>query len=324
MTEHTPPQGPDTAPGAVRPAAAAPATAGAVLRAAREAMGLSLDTVAQQLKLAPRQVVALEEDDYARLPGRTFVRGFLRNYARLVHVDPDRVLSALARGEAPALASPALQPTAPTMGELPAVDRGKPGWTRWAIPLALLAAIATVVIYEYSRGRVDGFRLPAIFSGFRAPETAAPATPTAPTGETPLPNPIVEAPPEPKGAEPAAPGAVDAAPTEAAPGAATPATTTAAPATETEAPPAATSAAPAAEATLVLTFRDASWTEVKDGTGKVLVSQKFAGGQTRSIAGTPPFDVVIGNASEVSATFRGQPIDLEAVTRRNIARFILE
>jgi len=210
------------------------------------------------------------------------------------------------------------------MGELPAVDRGKPGWTRWAIPLALLAAIATAVIYEYSRGRVDGLRLPAIFSGFRAPETAAPTAPAAPTGETPLSNPIVEAPPEPKGAEPAAPGAADAAPTEAAPGAATPATTTAAPATETEAPPAATSAAPAAEATLVLTFRDASWTEVKDGTGKVLVSQKCAGGQTRPIAGTPPFDVVIGNASEVSATFRGQPIDLEAVTRRNIARFILE
>jgi len=323
MTEHTPPQGPDTATGAARPAAAAPATAGAVLRAAREAMGLSLDSVAQQLKLAPRQVVALEEDDYARLPGRTFVRGFLRNYARLVHVDPDKVLTALARGEAPALASPALQPTAPTMGELPAVDRGKPGWTRWAIPLALLAAIATAVIYEYSRGRVDGLRLPAIFSGFRAPETAAP---TAPTGETPLPNPITEAPPEPKVAEPVAPAASDAVPTETAPGAATPATTAApaAPATETEAPPAAASAAPSAEATLVLTFRDASWTEVKDGTGKVLVSQKFAGGQTRSIAGTPPFDVVIGNASEVSATFRGQPIDLEAVTRRNIARFILE
>jgi cytoskeleton protein RodZ len=63
---------------------------------------------------------------------------------------------------------------------------------------------------------------------------------------------------------------------------------------------------------------------VKDGSGRVLVSQMFAGGQTRSIAGTPPFDVVIGNASEVSATFRGQPIDLEAVTRRNVARFVLE
>ena len=72
---------------------------GAWLRSAREAAGLSEDAVAQQLKLAPRQVRAIEEDDYARLPGRTFVRGFVRNYARLVHLDPDAVVAALPVGE---------------------------------------------------------------------------------------------------------------------------------------------------------------------------------------------------------------------------------
>jgi cytoskeleton protein RodZ len=39
--------------------------------------------VAQQLKLAPRQVRALEEENFGMLPGRTFTRGFMRNYARL-------------------------------------------------------------------------------------------------------------------------------------------------------------------------------------------------------------------------------------------------
>ena len=63
------------------------ATAGTLLRSAREAAGLSLDAVAQQLKLAPRQVRALEESDFAKLPGRTFVRGFVRNYARLLRLD---------------------------------------------------------------------------------------------------------------------------------------------------------------------------------------------------------------------------------------------
>ncbi len=57
--------------------------AGALLRVAREATGMSIDAVAQNLKLAPRQVKALEEGDYAHLPGRTFIRGFVRNYARL-------------------------------------------------------------------------------------------------------------------------------------------------------------------------------------------------------------------------------------------------
>ena len=49
---------------------------GARLKAAREDAGLSVDQVAQQLKLAPRQVRALEEEDFAQLPGRTFARGF--------------------------------------------------------------------------------------------------------------------------------------------------------------------------------------------------------------------------------------------------------
>ena len=60
-----------------------PTSAGALLREAREAAGMSIDAVAQQLKLAPRQVQALEDGDFAHLPGRTFVRGFMRNYARL-------------------------------------------------------------------------------------------------------------------------------------------------------------------------------------------------------------------------------------------------
>jgi DNA-binding NtrC family response regulator len=55
-----------------RAAAVAPvsASAGTQLRAAREAAGLSIDAVAQQLKLAPRQVKALEDGDFARLGGK--------------------------------------------------------------------------------------------------------------------------------------------------------------------------------------------------------------------------------------------------------------
>jgi cytoskeleton protein RodZ len=65
---------------------------GARLRGAREAAGLSLDQVAQQLKLAPRQVKALEDENFAELPGRTFSRGFVRNYARLLNLDPEDLL----------------------------------------------------------------------------------------------------------------------------------------------------------------------------------------------------------------------------------------
>ena len=128
------------------------ATAGALLGAAREASGLTIDAVAQQLKLAPRQVRALEEDDYTHLPGRTFVRGFVRNYARLVHLDPDEVVGSLPAGAAaPALEAPTLQQTAQTMGELPTTDQSKPAWARWAIPLTLAVIVAVAAVYEWLR-----------------------------------------------------------------------------------------------------------------------------------------------------------------------------
>ena len=83
------------------------ATAGSLLRDAREAAGISLDSVAQQLKLHLRQVKALEDDDFAQLPGRTFIRGFIRNYARLLRLDPAVVLAALPDAGAGQLAGPA-------------------------------------------------------------------------------------------------------------------------------------------------------------------------------------------------------------------------
>ena len=170
-------------------AAPGAATAGTLLGAARKAAGLSIDAVAQQLKLAPRQVRSLEEDDYTHLPGRTFVRGFVRNYARLVHLDPDKVVGALPAGTAaPALEAPTLQPTAPTMGELPTTDHSKPGWARWAIPLTLAAVVAAAAVYEWMRPA--GVARPAATRDAAMSESpAAPSTPPGTSGTT-LPNPL--------------------------------------------------------------------------------------------------------------------------------------
>lgn len=65
---------------------------GQTLRAAREGMGLSLAEAARQMRLSLRQVEALEADDYARLPSAIFVRGFLRNYAKLLQIDAEPLL----------------------------------------------------------------------------------------------------------------------------------------------------------------------------------------------------------------------------------------
>ena len=99
---------------------------GARLKAAREAAGMSLDQVAQQLKLSQRQVKALEDENFAELPGRTFSRGFFRNYARLVNLDADDLLQHLPDAAvAPSLNSPTLHSTSAMIAELPSAGAGK-------------------------------------------------------------------------------------------------------------------------------------------------------------------------------------------------------
>src|SRR4051812_48166334 len=89
---------------------------GARLRAAREAAGMTIDNAAQQLKLHPRQVQALEDEQFGLLPGRTFARGFVRNYARLLNLDAHDLLTRLSEGShAGALESPELHSTGTRM-----------------------------------------------------------------------------------------------------------------------------------------------------------------------------------------------------------------
>jgi len=95
---------------ALASAAARPASAqrddegsfGRALAAAREAHGLSQGDVAGQLRLNLRQVQALEAEDLGALPEGPFVRGYVRNYARLVDLAPERLLSLLSARLKPA------------------------------------------------------------------------------------------------------------------------------------------------------------------------------------------------------------------------------
>ncbi len=283
------------------------ASAGALLRSAREAAGMSIDAVAQQLKLAPRQVTALEEGDFTHLPGRTFVRGFIRNYARLVRLDPEMVLGALpVPTVAPTLDAPPLHATAHTMGELPTTEAPRHGWTRWAIPLTLVAIIGATAAWEWMHPAGEGGRATPRATP-PAPEAPSKAARTAEVAGTPLPNPV--APPVRQEPAPTPDQAVVGKADETAPSAASPA------------PPPAT-AVP--EATLQLAFRDFSWTEVKDRSGHALLSRMNPGGTTQEVAGSPPLDVVIGNASDVTLTWRGRRVDLAPYTRQNVARLTLE
>ena len=281
-------------------AAPLPVTAGSRLRAAREAAGWSLEDVAQQLKLAPRQVQALESDDWQRLPGRTFIRGFARNYARLMHLDADDVLALLpAADTALAFERPALAPTRRPMGEIPVDGATKPS-LRWLFPLLLVVIAGAAGFYEYTRQKAleprDGSApstVPTSTAG-PAPTPAAttnaamqPAATPAATASTALPNPLADTPSN-APSDPREP------------------------------------AAPASDAVLVLAFKGTSWAEVKDAGGRVILQMTGGAGMTQTVSGTPPFELALGNAPDVGVTFRGQALDLAPYTRGSVARVALK
>jgi cytoskeleton protein RodZ len=244
----------------------------------------------------------------------------VRNYARLLQLDADAIVAALPGSSASSLDSPTLNPTAQTMGELPQLAaRGRAGWARWLIPLTLVAIVAAAAMYEFSRTH-DA----PLFSMFRrdanqqaaneaASMTGAPSASSGAASNTTttqaLPNPLAGK--EGTAETPTPPGAnVAPGPTAATPTAGTPAS-------------GAASAPVEGETTLSLSFHDKSWTTVKDREGRVLLSKLIPGGQEQTLTGAPPFDLVIGNATEVNLKYRGENIDLSPYIKSGVARLTL-
>jgi cytoskeleton protein RodZ len=323
------------------PATPAPRDAGAMLAAAREAAGLSIDAVAGQLKLAPRQVRAIEAGDFAALPGRTFVRGFARNYARLLGLDAATVLAALPDAEAePGLSHPHLASTDRAMGEIPA-ERARPrSVAGWTIALALLAIVVVAVAYERLRpppASAPAVEAPAA-SPAPAPATPAPGEPNAPPGEgKPLPNPAAPASSSANESTPVASDAsavpavarvADAASSGGAQVAgATPASGALMPVSASAAPADAATSAPmppaAGAPTLAIVFRGTSWVDVKDASGASLLTMTGSAGTSRTLDALAPLALVVGNAGEVDVTYRGARVDLAPHIRQNVARLTL-
>jgi hypothetical protein len=65
---------------------------GPYLRSAREAMGIDVRDAAHQTRISVNFLIALEEEDFSRLPGEVFVKGFLKNYGRFLGLDEDEVM----------------------------------------------------------------------------------------------------------------------------------------------------------------------------------------------------------------------------------------
>lgn len=305
--------------GVVSPEVGSPSTdAGRLLRQAREARRLSVEDIAQALKLTPKQVVAIERDEFDLLPGKTFARGFVKNYARLLQVDPAPLLTAVdahvAGGEVD------LRPLSNAAGRMPASSSAS-GVPRVLLAGLVIAALALGVgVYLERFGPLVGsWQAPG--SDRPAPFTVD-ATPSAPPS------------PEISNSPPEASGSPASNPTVAVTPAAGPSVVpeAAAPAAPVEVPavtPATESAAPtlptaASMRRLSFRFDKESWVEIRDGLGKTLVSRLNSPGSTLDVEGQGPFALVVGNSASVQLKLDDQVVDLKPHTSVSVARFRLE
>ena len=286
---------------------AAPRSLGETLAGERERMGLSRPDVAQRLHMSAYQIEALETGDYRRLPRGTFLRGFVRNYAKLLGLSPDRVVALLDEG-APREKAPGI--VVPTQN-----IRFDPLGDRFSSPYVKATVLAVVVVSMALAGMYWWLFIKPTPPGQLARKTAEspvpapqPAAP-APTPAPPAPEraaavtqpPKIEPPrPEPAKAKPEPPKAVPAEPVEK------------------------TIVGSGSGSVLKFRFKGESWVEIRDAKGRVLLSKLNPPGSEAEVSGRPPFNVVVGNAPEVQLFYNDHEFDLEPHTKVAVARFTVE
>ena len=280
----------------------------------RTEMGLTHEDVANQLKFAPRFIHALEAGEFEKLPGRTFARGMLRSYSKLLKIDPTPFLAQLGPGGMPQVAT---EEAVSLRAPVPFAEGGRHINLVYTTLSVVVLATAVFFAFEWYQDNDTPSTL-----AFVAP--AGQATPVQPSTQ-----PVVPA------ATPAAPAFPPAAPAYP-PGAAQPpdpkATTlaSAGPAPVPETTPRTDVATAAASPPLapgkgriVLRFQKESWVEIKGRNG-TLLSQLNAAGSEMTVDGDPPFQLTIGNAPSVQVTYNDQPVDLKPHFKVDVARLTLK
>ena len=320
-------------------------TAGRLLREAREAAGLRLETLAGALKVPVKKLQALEMGQHELLLDMVFVRALACSVCRNLQIDAGPVLALLPHtgrssfSTAPAALEASFNPYQPAMKTS--------GWASVSTPAALAGLLLVIgagvlLLLPSMRETLASSRLAgkATDMFLQAFDTLRVPVPTAEsTADTSTDAPV------PGFSEVTGPKALTSLPLVATPNAGEPASTPFATLTPTRedksasTPDAAltaqTLARNAASAGLKSTPDTAvgnplvsfsavaqpSWVKVTDAKGAVVLKRTISPGEQVSAAGTPPLVVVVGRADAMRVLVRGVAFDLGAYSKENIARF---
>ena len=305
---------------------------GETLRQARENNGWTLAEVALKLNLTASSLSNLETGAFDKLPGHTFARGYIRAYAKLLGMDQTSLVHefdlytgtdangsnvhSLGRIEEPVRVSHTILRIVSLL-LLIAVIGG--GFIWWQDQTSMRAKDLIGLNPEHVE--VEGADGTTRIHPLDEPEDQAVAEAKV-EGEAPV---AAEAAPEQDTTAapllPVAPLTSGAAPAPVAQAAVAPAAT---PATPAAAPAAPAATAPVAGAGKVaLQFTADCWTQVTDGTGKVLFGGLKRKGENLELSGKPPLTLRLGYARGAQVTYNGQSVDVAPFTSGETARLKL-
>lgn len=323
----------------------APLTTGERLRQGREKLELSQQAVAERLCLKVSTVRDIEEDKAPADLASTFLRGYIRSYAKLVHI-PEDELTPLLEKQAPLKAAKVAPMQSFSLGK----KRKKlDGWVMMLTWLVVFVVIGFTGSWWWQNHKAQQEDIATMANEssaqlakngqlqqsepYNGSDDVAAATDTQESAGTP-PDSSVTATDSQTANAPASPTATAPATT-----AETQQSQNNAVVSPSQAPidtnaNANAATLPTASATvdtaatvsnnLVIKFNADCWLQVKDSTGKMLISETQKSGTSLDLSGTPPYKVVIGKPSAVQVTYLGKPVDLSRFIKSSqVARLTL-
>ena len=159
-------------------------------RAAREARGLSLSDVAEQIRIRSVYLSAIEDENWSAIGAPVYARGFLRTYARFLGLDPEETVAEF-NEQAPA-AAPAAAHAAPMPSSADYLGTERP--SRNLSPLIWIASLVAVVLVAFVIYNAltlhQGTRVAAVAVASSEPSSEPSAEPSgAPASESPAASP---------------------------------------------------------------------------------------------------------------------------------------
>jgi cytoskeleton protein RodZ len=296
------------------------------LKAARMARSMSIEDVSRQLRISVQQIEAIEKEDFAKLPGRTFLRGFVRNYSNLMQLDPAPILKLLPQSQSTGVAASSkyqtqelsFSPRKAWSGYNYNLSRGHDyrekkghGFLLKTLIIGSLCLIGYAIFQSVSWEHYSFFK--------KEPNTDVPMDTGAESEmgtmelELPLPPAI---PLDGQDAEYSI-QSMEIAPLD---------SHSLSSGESLVSSISQDNALNSGLGTLYFNFRDESWVEVRDRADKVIFEQLNTSGSEQVIDGKRPLSLVVGNAANVHLTFNGRSIDLAPYTdkKKGVARFTLE